>query len=60
MRQFVVAIALTAMAGIAAVQAQTYPSRSVTLIVAVPAGRLDRHRRAHHGGADAAAARPAA
>jgi tripartite-type tricarboxylate transporter receptor subunit TctC len=38
MRRFVVAIALTAMAGIAAVHAQSYPSRSVTIIVPFPPG----------------------
>ena len=38
MRRFVVAIALTAMADIAAVHAQSYPSRSVTIIVPFPPG----------------------
>ena len=38
MRRFVVAIALTAMGGIAAVHAQAYPSRSVTIIVPFPPG----------------------
>jgi tripartite-type tricarboxylate transporter receptor subunit TctC len=38
MKRLFVAIALTALAGIAAVQAQTYPSRSITLIVPFPPG----------------------
>jgi tripartite-type tricarboxylate transporter receptor subunit TctC len=38
MRKFIVAVALTFVAGIAAVQAQTYPSRQVTLIVPFPPG----------------------
>jgi len=38
MRKLVAAIVLTALAGIAAVQAQTYPSRSITLIVPFPPG----------------------
>jgi tripartite-type tricarboxylate transporter receptor subunit TctC len=38
MRKLLVAIMLTALASIAAVQAQTYPSRSITLIVPFPPG----------------------
>ena len=38
MRKLVVAMALTAFAGIACVQAQTYPSRQITLIVPFPPG----------------------
>ena len=38
MRKFVVAMALTAFAGIACVQAQTYPSRQITLVVPFPPG----------------------
>src|SRR5262245_18720691 len=38
MKRFVAAMALALLAGIAAVQAQTYPSRSITLIVPFPPG----------------------
>src|SRR5215208_5660080 len=38
MRAFIVAIALMALAGIAGVQAQTFPSRQITLIVPFPPG----------------------
>ena len=38
MGKLLAAIALTVCAGIAAVQAQTYPSRSVTIIVPFPPG----------------------
>jgi tripartite-type tricarboxylate transporter receptor subunit TctC len=38
MRAFLVAVALTVMAGIAAADAQTYPSRPITLIVPFPPG----------------------
>ena len=38
MRKLVVAMALTAFAGIAFVQAQTYPSRQITLVVPFPPG----------------------
>ena len=38
MRKLIVAIALAALAGIASVQAQTYPSRQITLIVPFPPG----------------------
>jgi tripartite-type tricarboxylate transporter receptor subunit TctC len=38
MRKFIVAAALTFVAGIAAAQAQTYPSRQVTLVVPFPPG----------------------
>ena len=38
MRKLLAAIVLTMLAGIAAVQAQTYPSRSITLIVPFPPG----------------------
>src|SRR5262245_48538803 len=38
MRKLNVAIALTLLAGIATVQAQTYPTRSITLIVPFPPG----------------------
>src|SRR5258705_11934081 len=38
MRKLIVAIALSALVGIAGVQAQTYPSRSITLIVPFPPG----------------------
>jgi tripartite-type tricarboxylate transporter receptor subunit TctC len=38
MRKFVVAIALAVLAGIAAARAQTYPSRSITLVVPFPPG----------------------
>ncbi len=38
MRKLVVAVALMAVAGIAGVQAQTYPSRQITLVVPFPPG----------------------
>ena len=38
MRKIVVAMALAVMAGIAGAQAQTYPSRQITLIVPFPPG----------------------
>jgi tripartite-type tricarboxylate transporter receptor subunit TctC len=38
MRKLVIVIALTAFAGIAGVQAQTYPSRSITIVVPFPPG----------------------
>jgi tripartite-type tricarboxylate transporter receptor subunit TctC len=38
MKKLIVAIALTAFAGIAGVQAQTYPSRSITIVVPFPPG----------------------
>src|SRR6266849_144969 len=38
MRKLIVAVALTVFAGVAGVQAQTYPSRSITLIVPFPPG----------------------
>jgi tripartite-type tricarboxylate transporter receptor subunit TctC len=38
MKKLIVAIALTAFAGIADVQAQTYPSRSITIVVPFPPG----------------------
>jgi tripartite-type tricarboxylate transporter receptor subunit TctC len=38
MRHIIVAIALTVLAGVAAVQAQTFPSRQITLIVPFPPG----------------------
>ena len=38
MKRFLIAIAVTACAGIAAAQAQTYPSRAITLIVPFPPG----------------------
>ena len=38
MRKIVVAMALTLLAGIAVVQAQTYPSRQITLVVPFPPG----------------------
>jgi tripartite-type tricarboxylate transporter receptor subunit TctC len=38
MKKLAVALALTALAGIASVQAQTYPSRQITLIVPFPPG----------------------
>jgi tripartite-type tricarboxylate transporter receptor subunit TctC len=38
MRKLIVAIALTAFAGIAGVQAQTYPSRQLTIVVPFPPG----------------------
>ena len=38
MKRFVVALALALVAGNAAVQAQTYPSRSITLVVPFPPG----------------------
>jgi tripartite-type tricarboxylate transporter receptor subunit TctC len=38
MRKVIVAVALTFVAGIAAVQAQTYPSRQITLVVPFPPG----------------------
>ena len=38
MRKLIAAIALATLAGIAAVQAQTFPSRSITLIVPFPPG----------------------
>jgi tripartite-type tricarboxylate transporter receptor subunit TctC len=38
MRKFAVAMVLVALAGIASVQAQTYPSRQITLVVPFPPG----------------------
>jgi tripartite-type tricarboxylate transporter receptor subunit TctC len=38
MRKLIVAIALTIFAGVAGVQAQTYPSRQITLVVPFPPG----------------------
>ena len=38
MRKLIVAIALTAFAGIAGAQAQTYPSRQITIVVPFPPG----------------------
>ncbi len=38
MRKFAVAMVLAALAGIASVQAQTYPSRQITLVVPFPPG----------------------
>ncbi|MGB9044780.1 MAG: tripartite tricarboxylate transporter substrate-binding protein, partial [Pseudolabrys sp.] len=38
MRKLVVAVTLTAFAGIAFVQAQTYPARQITLVVPFPPG----------------------
>src|SRR5713226_7051891 len=38
MRRFLVALVLAIFAGIVAVQAQTYPSRSITLVVPFPPG----------------------
>jgi tripartite-type tricarboxylate transporter receptor subunit TctC len=38
MKKFLVALALTIVAGIAAAQAQTYPSRPITLVVPFPPG----------------------
>ena len=38
MRKSIVAIALTVFAGIASAQAQTYPSRSITIVVPFPPG----------------------
>jgi tripartite-type tricarboxylate transporter receptor subunit TctC len=38
MRKLIVAIALAAFAGVAGVQAQTYPSRQITLVVPFPPG----------------------
>ena len=38
MRKPIIAIVLTAVAGIAGVQAQTYPSRQVTIVVPFPPG----------------------
>jgi tripartite-type tricarboxylate transporter receptor subunit TctC len=38
MRKLIIAIALTALAGIAGVQAQTYPSRQITIVVPFPPG----------------------
>jgi tripartite-type tricarboxylate transporter receptor subunit TctC len=38
MRKFIIAIALIAFAGIAGVQAQTYPSRQLTIVVPFPPG----------------------
>jgi tripartite-type tricarboxylate transporter receptor subunit TctC len=38
MRKLAIVIALTAFAGIAGVQAQTYPSRSITIVVPFPPG----------------------
>ena len=38
MRKLIVAIALTVFAGIAGVQAQTYPSRPITIISPFPPG----------------------
>src|SRR5215831_14411686 len=38
MRQFIVAAGLAAFAGIACAQAQTYPSRQITLVVPFPPG----------------------
>src|SRR6478736_1795555 len=38
MRKFMIAVALTVFAGTACVQAQTYPSRQITLVVPFPPG----------------------
>src|SRR5215813_10622244 len=38
MKKLVVALALAAVAGIASVQAQTYPTRQITLVVPFPPG----------------------
>ena len=38
MRKLIIAIALTAFAGVTGVQAQTYPSRQVTIVVPFPPG----------------------
>jgi tripartite-type tricarboxylate transporter receptor subunit TctC len=38
MRKLIIAIALTALTGIAGVQAQTYPSRQITIVVPFPPG----------------------
>jgi len=38
MRKFLIAVALTALAGIVGVHAQTYPSRQITLVVPFPPG----------------------
>jgi len=38
MRELIIAIALTAFAGIAGAQAQTYPSRQITIVVPFPPG----------------------
>ncbi len=38
MRKLIIAIALTAFAGIAGAQAQTYPSRQITIVVPFPPG----------------------
>src|SRR4029079_6001669 len=40
MRKLAVAIALAVLAGVTSVQAQTYPSRQITLIVPFPPGGL--------------------
>ena len=38
MRKLMVAVALAVLAGLAGAQAQTFPSRPITLVVALPAG----------------------
>jgi len=38
MRKLIIAIALTALTGIAGGQAQTYPSRQITIVVPFPPG----------------------
>src|SRR3954471_19697773 len=38
MRKLIIAIALTALAGIAGVQAQSYPSKQITIVVPFPPG----------------------
>src|SRR4026209_530719 len=57
MRKLAVAIALAVLAGVTSVQAQTYPSRQITLVVPFPPGGstdvaariLDEHMRARLG-----------
>src|ERR1044072_3297438 len=38
MRKQIIAVALAALAGLASAQAQTFPSRPITLVLALPAG----------------------
>ena len=38
MRKLLAAIAVTTLAGLAVAQAQTYPARPITMVVALPAG----------------------